>query len=98
MQGVIPSDYLIRREQMVKCTKGQVRRLKTALRWKIPPEQRQRIQMVLLRESRMTQRLIAAAAETRFIGEHDPQGTASPGGSPLGFPHSIWKAIFLKAF
>ena len=46
---------------MVKCTKGQVRRLKTALRWKIPPEQRQRIQMVLLRESRMTQPLIAAA-------------------------------------
>jgi hypothetical protein len=27
---------------MIKCTKGQVRRLKTALRWKIPPEQRQR--------------------------------------------------------
>src|SRR3981081_1367448 len=61
MQGVIPSDHLIRREQMVKCTKGQVRRLKTALRWKIPPEQRQRIQMVLLRESGMTQPLIAAA-------------------------------------
>jgi transposase len=47
---------------MVKCTKGQVRQLKTALRWKIPPpEQRQRIQMVLLRESGMTQPLIAAA-------------------------------------
>lgn len=46
---------------MVKCTKGQVRRLKTALRWKIPPEQRQRIQMVLLREGGMTQPLIAAA-------------------------------------
>ena len=46
---------------MVKCTKGQVRRLKTALRWKIPPEQRQRIQMVLLRESGMAQPLIAAA-------------------------------------
>ena len=46
---------------MIKCTKGQVRRLKTALRWKIPPEQRQRIQMVLLRESGMTQPLIAAA-------------------------------------
>ena len=45
---------------MIKCTKGQVRRLKTALRWKIPPEQRQRIQMVLLRESGMTQPLIAA--------------------------------------
>src|SRR6202043_4188792 len=46
---------------MVKCTRGQVRRLKTALRWKIPAEQRQRIQMVLLRESGMTQPLIAAA-------------------------------------
>jgi transposase len=46
---------------MVKCTKGQIRRLKAALRWKIPTEQRQRIQMVLLRESGMTQPLIAAA-------------------------------------
>ena len=36
---------------MIKCSKGQVRRLKTALRWKMPAEQRQRIQMVLLRES-----------------------------------------------
>ena len=46
---------------MIKCTKGQIRRLKTALRWKIPAEQRQCIQMVLLRESGMTQPLIAAA-------------------------------------
>ena len=46
---------------MVKCTKGQIRRLKAALRWKIPPAQRQRIQMVLLRETGMTQPLIAAA-------------------------------------
>jgi transposase len=46
---------------MVKCTKGQVRRLKTALHWRIPPEQRQRIQMVLLRESGMTQPAIAEA-------------------------------------
>jgi transposase len=46
---------------MIKCTKGQIRRLKTALRWKIPQEQRQRIQMVLLRESGMTQPLIGAA-------------------------------------
>ena len=46
---------------MIKCTKGQVRRLKTALRWKIPTDQRQRIQMVLLRESGMTHPLIAAA-------------------------------------
>jgi transposase len=46
---------------MGKCTRQQVQRLKTALRWKIPPAQRQRIQMVLLRESGMTQPLIAAA-------------------------------------
>ena len=32
-----------------------MRRLKTELRWKIPTAQRQRIQMVLLRESGMTQ-------------------------------------------
>jgi hypothetical protein len=36
---------------MVKCSKSAVRRLKTALYWKIPPTQRERIQMVLLRES-----------------------------------------------
>jgi transposase len=46
---------------MVKCTKRQIRQLKTALRWKIPDGQRQRIQMVLLRESGMTQPAIAAA-------------------------------------
>src|ERR1700681_5112000 len=46
---------------MVKCTKKQIRRLKTALRWKGHPEQRQRIQMVLLRESEMTQPAIAGA-------------------------------------
>ena len=36
---------------MVECTKGQVRRLKTALRWNGNPRRHQRIQMVLLRES-----------------------------------------------
>ena len=46
---------------MVKCTKKQIRELKTALRWKIPEAQRQRIQMVLLRESGMTQPTIAEA-------------------------------------
>ena len=46
---------------MVKCAKGQVRQLKKALRWKGRPEQRQRIQMVLLRESGMTQPAIAEA-------------------------------------
>jgi transposase len=44
---------------MVKCSKGEIRRLKTALCWKIPAAQRQRIQMVLLRESGMTQPAIA---------------------------------------
>lgn len=47
--------------QMVKCTKRQIRQLKTALRWKIPEAQRQRIQMVLLRESGMAQPAIAGA-------------------------------------
>src|ERR1700747_2507903 len=46
---------------MVKCTKGQIRRLKTALHWKGHPEQRQRIQMVLLHESGMTQPVIGEA-------------------------------------
>ena len=46
---------------MEKCSKAEVRRLETALRWKIPPAQRQRIQMVLLRENGMTQPAIAAA-------------------------------------
>jgi transposase len=47
---------------MVKCTKRQIGRLKTALHWKnITEKQRQRIQMVLLRESGMTQPAIAEA-------------------------------------
>jgi transposase len=46
---------------MVKCTKKQIRRLKTALRFKMPAAQRGRIQMVLLRESGMTQPAIAEA-------------------------------------
>jgi hypothetical protein len=52
---------------MVKCTKGQVRRLKTALRWKIPPEQRQRIQMVLLRESGMCYSCVDAPRNARIF-------------------------------
>ena len=54
-RGVICLHHLIREKQMVKCSKAEVRRLKTALRWKIPAAQRQRIQMVLLREGGMTQ-------------------------------------------
>jgi Winged helix-turn helix len=48
--------------RMVKCSNKQVRELKTALRmWKLPAVQRERIQMVLLRESGMTQPEIAEA-------------------------------------
>lgn len=46
---------------MVKCTKREIRRLRTALCWKLPVAQRERIRMVLLRESGMTQPAIAAA-------------------------------------
>src|ERR1700693_2192641 len=46
---------------MVKCTKGQVRRLKMALHWEGNLELRHRIQMLLLRESGMTQPAIAEA-------------------------------------
>src|ERR1700747_3864403 len=46
---------------MVKCTKRQIRQLKTALHWKLPEAQRQRIQMIVLRESGMTQPAIAEA-------------------------------------
>src|SRR6516165_5609954 len=59
---MIRTDHLIcfdSEEQVVKCTKKEIRRLKTALRWKGHPQQRQRIQMVLLRENGMTQPAIA---------------------------------------
>jgi hypothetical protein len=56
---------------MVKCSKAEGRRLKTTLRWKIPPEQRQRIQMVLLRESGLT---------ARFGGINNPRPCWAPTG------------------
>ena len=46
---------------MVKCTKGEVRRLRTALHWRMAEKQRRRIQMVLLREEGLAQPAIAAA-------------------------------------
>ena len=58
---MIRCGYLIRGGRMVKCTKKQNRELKAALRWKLPAAQRERIQMVLLRESGMTQPAIAEA-------------------------------------
>jgi transposase len=54
-------DDLIRGKQMVKCTKAQVRQLKKALYWKGDQKRRERIRMMLLRESGMTQPAIAQA-------------------------------------
>jgi hypothetical protein len=47
------------RRSQASPSRRAIRRLKTALHWKGNPEQRQRIQMVLLRESGMTQPAIA---------------------------------------
>ena len=62
--------HLIRGKQMVKCSKAEVRRLKTALRWKIPVMQHQRIQMVLLCESGMTQPAISFCDRKRHQSCH----------------------------
>jgi transposase len=53
---------------MVKCSKAEVRRLRTALRWKLPAAQRERIQMVLLRESGMP---AMAAGAGEMLNIHD---------------------------
>ena len=65
---------------MVKCSKGQVRRLKTALRWKGDPRQRKRIQMVVLRESGMTQPAIAEAMGVSLSTDLDRAHMAYDGG------------------
>jgi len=57
---------------MVKCTKKQIRELKTALRWKIPAAQRERIQMVLLRESGMTT-AGDRGSDGRFVEHREPR-------------------------
>ena len=73
---MIPTNHLTwldSEEQVVKCTKKQIRRLKTALHWKGDPAHRQRIQMVLLRESGMTQPVIADGSVAEH-GEPSPHG------------------------
>src|SRR5260370_39213090 len=75
---------------MIKCGKAQIRQLKTALRWKIPAVQRQRIQMVLLRESGMAQLAIAAAmgvslsTANRAHMAYDHRGIKAPKPKPSG--------------
>jgi hypothetical protein len=50
---------------MVKCNKAKIRQLKTALRWRISAAQRQRIQMVLLRSLRLSDRLLPSRVARR---------------------------------
>jgi transposase len=71
---------------MVKCSKRQIRELKTALRWKIPAAQRQRIQMVLLRESDMTQPAIGVSLSTvnRAHMAYDREGIKALKPKPIG--------------
>ena len=56
---------------MAKCSKRQIRELKTALRWRILAAQRERIQMVLLRESGM---LSGAESRVAILGQCDLAG------------------------
>jgi len=72
---------------MVKCTKGQVRQLKKVLRWKGQPEQHQRIQMVLLRESGMTQAAIAEAMDVSLSTVNQAH---------MAYDHSWLKALKSK--
>jgi transposase len=60
--NVIRCDYLIRGEQMVKCSKREVQKLNKAVHCKnLSEKQRQRIRMVLLREQGLAQPAIATA-------------------------------------
>src|SRR5215510_1935784 len=75
---------------MVKCNVDQVRRLQRALKREKNPKIRQRIQMVLLRESGMTQPEIADATGVslstvnRAHMAYDHGGRADPGEHDAG--------------
>src|SRR5215467_1266327 len=69
---------------MIKCSKAEVRRLETALHWKLPPAQRERIQMVLWREMGMTQPAIRpATAGPALRGPGSRQEARSVPAAPL---------------
>jgi hypothetical protein len=76
---------------MVKCTKSQIRKLKTALRWKLPAAQRERIQMVLLRESGMAQPAIAAAMGVSLSTVNRAHMAYDGGGIKALKPKPIWR-------
>jgi hypothetical protein len=64
---------------MVKFTKGQIRKLKTAPPWKIiPTAQRERIQMALLRERGMTRSAIRQSAQQRTRGPSQYHSASPP--------------------
>src|SRR6478609_7182749 len=56
---------------MVKCTKGQVRRLKTALRWNGDPQRRKRENMTLAEERVLLARFAKAAGAGEMLNIHD---------------------------
>jgi hypothetical protein len=70
--------------------------LKTALRWKGHPEQRQRIQMVLLRESGMTEPVIAEAMGVSLSTMNRATGSASWDTS-AGFAWNVARPVILPS-
>jgi transposase len=64
------------------------RQLKTALRWKIPAAQRERIQMVLLRENGMMQPAIAEAMGVSLSTVNRAHMAYDGGGIKALKPHS----------
>jgi hypothetical protein len=83
---------------MVKCGKGEVRQLKKALHWKdIPDKQRQRIQMVLLREEGLTQPAIAAAMGVSLSTVNRAHMAYDQGGSSVTCPGTMPTMMMVAA-
>ena len=84
---------------MVKCSKAEMRRLKAALRWKISAAQRQRIQMVLLRECGLPQPAIAVvmgvSLSTVNRAHSDPLHRAQSQTRPLHHFLSLYRQLTL---
>ena len=70
---------------------AEVRRLRIALRWEIPAAQRQRIQMVLLRESGMAQPAIAAAMGVSLSTVNRAHMAYDSGGIKALKPKAEWR-------
>ena len=81
---------------MVKCTKKEIRELKTALRWKMPAAQRERIPMVLLRESGMTQPAIAEGMGVSLSTVNRAHMAYDGGGDQGAQAETDWRAAARK--